>query len=198
MRALIAKVLNAVARRRVLRHPGVRIAADAKVQFDRISLRTGCTLRIGDRSIVEGSLQFDREGAAISIGARTFVGGSLLVSAERIELGDDVLMAWGCTVVDHDSHDIDWDGRRNDVGDWYDGRKDWSRVERAAVRIGDRTWIGFNVSILKGVTIGEGAVVGAGSVVTGDVEPYVLVAGNPARVIRKLGPGEAASNPGRR
>jgi galactoside O-acetyltransferase len=181
----------------VLRHPGVRIAADAKVRFDRISLRPGCSLRIGDRSIMEGSLQFEREGAAISIGARTFVGASLLASAERIEIGDDVLMAWGCSVVDHDSHCVDWDGRRNDVRDWYDGRKDWSRVERAAVRIGNKTWVGFNVSILKGVTVGEGAVVAAGSVVTHDVEPYVLVAGNPARVIRKLSPGAAATNPGR-
>lgn len=48
------------------------------------------------------------------------------------------------------------------------------------VTIGSYAWIGFGVIILPGVTIGEGAVVGAGSVVTKDVEPYTIVAGNPA------------------
>lgn len=186
MRTLIAAVSQAVARRRVLRHPGVRLAPDAEVAFDKIGLRPGCTLTIGERSIMQGSLQFDREGASIHIGARSFIGGSLLVSADRIDLGDDVLMAWGCTVVDHDSHTLDWEGRHRDVIDWSKGKKDWSRVGRAAVRIGDKSWIGFNASILKGVTIGEGAVVAACSVITRDVEPWVLVAGNPARVIRRL------------
>ena len=186
MRTLFANLSQAVARRRVLRHPGVTLAPDAKVAFDKIGLRPGCTLTIGERSIMQGSLQFDREGASIRIGARTFIGGSLLASADKIDLGDDVLMAWGCTVVDHDSHTLDWEGRQRDVIDWYDGKKDWSQVARAAVRIGDKSWIGFNSSILKGVTVGEGAVVAACSVVTRDVEPYVLVAGNPARVIRRL------------
>ncbi|MBV8923397.1 DapH/DapD/GlmU-related protein, partial [Bradyrhizobium sp.] len=56
----------------------------------------------------------------------------------------------------------------------------------APVVIADKVWIGFNASILKGVTIGEGAVVGACSVVTRDVPPFAVVAGNPARVIRTL------------
>lgn len=51
--------------------------------------------------------------------------------------------------------------------------------------IGNDVWIGNRAIILQGVTIGDGAVVGAGAVVTKDVEPYAVVAGNPARVIRK-------------
>lgn len=51
--------------------------------------------------------------------------------------------------------------------------------------IGNDVWIGNRALILQGVTIGDGAVVGAGSVVTKDVEPYAIVAGNPAKVIRK-------------
>ena len=47
-------------------------------------------------------------------------------------------------------------------------------------------WIGFDVTILKGVTIGEGAVIGAKSVVTKDVEPWTVVAGNPAVVVKYL------------
>ena len=58
------------------------------------------------------------------------------------------------------------------------------------VTIGDNVWIGGGVTIIGGVTIGKNAVVAAGSVVIRDVPPDTLVAGNPARVIRKLGPAD--------
>ena len=54
------------------------------------------------------------------------------------------------------------------------------------VLIGNNVWVGCRAIILKGVTIGEGAVVAAGAVVTKDVPPFTLVAGNPARVIREV------------
>ena len=99
-------------------------------------------------------------------------------------------MAWGCTIVDHDSHPIRFSDRQNDVSNWYVGVKDWSHVEIEPVVIQDKAWIGLNVVILKGVTIGEGAVVAAASVVTRDVEPWTVVAGNPARPIRQLAADE--------
>lgn len=54
-----------------------------------------------------------------------------------------------------------------------------------ACKIGADVWVGYGAIILSGVTIGDGAIVGAGAVVTKDVEPYTIVAGNPAKVIRK-------------
>lgn len=54
------------------------------------------------------------------------------------------------------------------------------------INIGEDCWLGGNVIVLPGVVIGKGSTVGAGSVVTKDVEPYTCVAGNPARVIRKI------------
>lgn len=56
------------------------------------------------------------------------------------------------------------------------------------VVIGDRAWVAYRAIILPGITIGEGAVVGAGAIVTKDVEPYTIVAGNPATVIGKRNP----------
>ena len=66
--------------------------------------------------------------------------------------------------------------------------RDWKVVP---TRVKRRASIGSGAVILAGITIGEGAMVGAGSVVTKDVPPRTIVAGNPARVIRELEEGEA-------
>ncbi|WP_263358973.1 acyltransferase [Acidicapsa ligni] len=70
--------------------------------------------------------------------------------------------------------------------DWYHGKKDWKTVILKPVRICDKSWIGLNAIVLKGVEIGEGAVVAAGSVVTKNVPSWTVVAGNPAKVIREI------------
>jgi galactoside O-acetyltransferase len=143
-------------------------------------------LRVGDRSLIGARVCYDRVGASVSIGERTFIGKSTIVTAERVTIGDDVLISWGVTIVDHDSHSLDWTLRANDMLDWAEGRKDWTHIPIAPVLVGDKAFIGFGVSILKGVTIGEGAVVGARSIVTRDVAPWTLVAGNPARFLKNL------------
>jgi acetyltransferase-like isoleucine patch superfamily enzyme len=144
------------------------------------------SLVVGEQSLLSCRISFDRPGASVKIGSRTYIGDSQIVSAESIEIGDDILISWGVTIVDHDSHALAWDERANDVLDWGRGVKNWDHVVRRPVRIGDRAWIGFGASILKGVTIGENAVVAAGAVVTKDVPPFAIVAGNPARIVRML------------
>ena len=79
----------------------------------------------------------------------------------------------------------------NELNDIRNGRnfiqnKDWRNVNSRPIVIKDDVWIGMNVIILKGVTIGEGAIVGAGSVVTKDVPAWTVVAGNPAKVVKHL------------
>jgi acetyltransferase-like isoleucine patch superfamily enzyme len=63
-------------------------------------------------------------------------------------------------------------------------------ISRGPIVIGHDVWIGQNAIILSGITIGHGAVIGAGSVVAKDVEPYAIVAGNPARCVRHRFPAE--------
>ena len=92
------------ARRLLYGRPGVQIGEDVKINAARIRFKNGCRLEVGDKSIIEASIAYDREGGEVLIGARTFIGASALVCAERIVIGDDVLISWGCTIVDHDSH----------------------------------------------------------------------------------------------
>ncbi|TAL20729.1 MAG: acyltransferase [Frankiales bacterium] len=106
----------------------------------------------------------------LRIGDRVFINsGSVVISVREITIGDDVALANEVYVMDSNSHGVE--GKPH--------------VE-APVHIGDGSWIGARAMILPGVTIGKRVVVAAGAVVTRDVPDDVLVAGNPARVIRPL------------
>ncbi|MFA6570373.1 MAG: acyltransferase [Bacteroidota bacterium] len=153
-------------------------------------------LEIGEYSHIFSNFSLVRSEAKIKIGKRCQIGSVHFNCAELIEVGDDVLMAWGITIIDNDSHSLYWKYRDKDVERCYKDyknnksnfikNKDWSHVAIKPVIIYDKVWIGFNVSILKGVHIGNNSVIGAGSVVVNDVPSHALVAGNPAKIIRKI------------
>ena len=164
----------------------VCLGNNSTVNYMHIFMKKKCQVVIGDNTMQEARIYFDKENAIVSIGNRCFIGYSKIVCSENVTIGDDVLISWGCTIVDHNSHSIYWDERCDDVINWIHGKKNWSNVNIKPVKIGNKVWIGFNSIILKGVNIGEGAIVGAGSVVTKDIPPYTIVAGNPAKIIRKI------------
>jgi len=166
----------------------ISIGGNSRVKRWRLSLDKNSSLTVGRDSIVDARIISDRAGSRFIVGDRTSIGNSLLVAAERIEIGDDVLMSWGITVVDHNSHSLDFARRKDDVIQWGKGLKEWTHVKISPVKIGNKVWIGFGVTILKGVEIGEGAVVAASAVVTKNVAPWTVVAGNPAVAIRNLEP----------
>ncbi|QIA25870.1 acyltransferase [Mesorhizobium sp. AA22] len=172
---------------RFLQHlAGVNVGAGTKMAIQSVRTARRGHHSIGEDGIINCRFSFDRSAAQITIGRRCFIGKSHLVAAEHIRIGDDVVISWGTTIVDHNSHSLDWKQRANDVADWHQGKKNWSGVGIAPVTIEENVWIGFGVTILKGVTIGKGAVVGAASVVTKDVEPFTVVAGVPAKKVRDL------------
>ena len=163
----------------------LNIHPSSTFSMNSLQLKDNCVINIDEQSQIDGAIYFDKDNALISIGKCSFINGSL-IAAQKIEIGDDVLISWGVTVVDHNSHAISFSERSQDVVNWRLGKKDWTNVKIAPIKISNKVWIGFNSIILKGVTIGEGAIVGAGSVVTKDVPAWTIVAGNPARVIRHI------------
>lgn len=112
--------------------------------------------------------------AELRIGNNVFLNGTRFGCSELIEVGDDCILA-DCRIFDTDMHSI-----------WPNRRSDEAQVATAPVRIKRNVWVGAAAIILKGVTIGENSVVGAGAVVSQDIPANVVVAGNPARVVKRL------------
>src|SRR5579864_4779500 len=100
MRKLINRILQYKAKIALSRCPHINIHPTAKVNYRGIRYTPGSRLEIGEGSIMEGSLLLQRDGASITIGRNTFIGGSGIFSATKIEIGDDVLISWGCTIFD--------------------------------------------------------------------------------------------------
>lgn len=175
-----------IARALLWRHKSVRIHPTSKISIQTaLRLPRSAKVTIGAMTECNAVLLFDRPEAEITIGDRCFLGKSTIVSAARVSIGDDVMLSWGITIVDHDSHSLDFSKRANDVTEWRQGRKCWEHVAISPVSIQSKAWIGFGATILKGITVGEGAIVGAQAVVTRDVLPWSIVGGNPAKLIRQ-------------
>ena len=115
--------------------------------------------------------------SSIEIGNNVGISGSTINATKSITIGNNVLIGSGCLITDTDSHPLHWEDRI---------RNNNAKTKSAPIRIEDNVFIGARSIILKGVTIGEGAVVGAGSVVSQDVPPFVVVCGNPAKIVKSL------------
>jgi acetyltransferase-like isoleucine patch superfamily enzyme len=133
------------------------IKADAKsiLELDGATIGRGVNLSIGS-------------GAKLAIGNKSYINDGSRISAQNsITIGRDCAISFGVTIIDDDGHGI--------------GLPPYS----APIIIEDEVWIGCNVTVLKGVTIGKGSVVAAGAVVTKSCPPHSLLAGVPAKVIKQ-------------
>ena len=154
----------------------------------------GGELQIGSECLVFGNFVFECPSGKIEIGKCTFIGtGTILNSMKSISIGNNVLIAEGCTIQDHNSHSINHLERRKDVllaRDRYKGTpsktKVFSEIGMGSIKIGDDCWVGKNSMILKNATIGARSIIAAGSVVTKSFPEDVMIGGNPAKIIKHI------------
>lgn len=124
----------------------------------------------------------------VTIGDYALVHGARIICDDEVVIGDHTLISWNVVLMDTYRFSADPDVRREELRHVPAAlpRVLSGAAEPRPIDIGPNVWIGFDVVVLPGVTIGEGAVVGAKSVVAADVPPYTVVAGNPARVVRSI------------
>lgn len=149
--------------------------------------KKGGSIVVGDDCLIEGYVVCENENSKIHIGNNVYIGGSTVIDcAGSITIEDDVLISYHVTISDTDGHNTKLSIRRHDLQAFRQGNIDWDSIPIECVKIGRGAWIGARSIILKGVSIGEGVIVGAGSVVTHDIPAWHVVAGNPARILRKI------------
>ena len=158
----------------------------------------GAKLKIGDNVTIKSSFLSNlvglysrtiivtrAPGVEITIGNNVGISGATIYARKGITIGDNTCIGGNCKILDNDFHPIDTEDRFRLLVDVHGG--DSELVPSKEIKIGKNCFIGCNSIILKGTVLGDSCVVGAGAVVSGKFEDNCVIAGNPARVIRRLG-----------
>lgn len=189
-RRLYAEIVGRLAAVR-LRASGVDLGINVRFWgMPIVSLAPNSRIRIGNRAVLTSWSAYTALGVSHPVVLRTLAPGAELImgddvgisggticAAKRVVIGERSMLGANVTIVDTDFHPLHSYNRR------YAGSEGANAAE---VVIGSNVFIGANAIVLKGVRIGDNAVIGAGSVVTRDVPPNVIAAGNPCKVIREL------------
>lgn len=161
----------------------------------RVRLVAGSRLIIDDGVVLCGSwrantleargpciLQTTQPGAVVRIGSDTGITSATISAAQSVAVGSRVLIGAGALITDSDHHHVE--STVDGIPRRFAGVP--TPTDADGVEIGDDVFVGARAMILKGVRVGNGSVIGAGSVVVSDVPSHVVVAGNPARIVREL------------
>jgi acetyltransferase-like isoleucine patch superfamily enzyme len=131
-------------------------------------------LMVAPKNTWLGCFDIEVLGGVLIFGKNVFMNRNVKIACmERIEIGDDCLIADSVHIYDHDHKYDDLNRPIKEQG-----------YKTKLIKIGNNVWIGAKATILKGVTIGDGAIIGANAVVTKDVPANAIVAGNPALVVK--------------
>lgn len=159
--------------------------------------KSGARMTIGDNVTVKSSFLSNlvglysrtiivtrAPGAEIVIGDNVGISGATIYARKRIEIGENTCIGGNVKILDNDFHPIEVETRNRLMNDLNGG--DSELIPAKPIKIGRNCFIGCNSIILKGTVLGDGCVVGAGAVVTGNFEDGCVIAGNPARVTKRL------------
>jgi acetyltransferase-like isoleucine patch superfamily enzyme len=162
---------------------GVRLGLEARLLTPDGQRR----VRIGPNAVIRGVIRCEDEGRC-EIGQEVYIGDGAIISVRSmVEIGEGSLLAHGAQVFDNDTHPIDPVERRAHFRSILKlGPRREFPIGVRPVRIGQDCWLGFGAAVMKGVSVGDAAIAAAGAVVTSDVRPRTIVAGNPAREVRSL------------
>lgn len=140
---------------------------------------------IADECIVEGTLSSQAHGKII-MGKRSKIGAdSHIRCVDKVILGDFSAIANHTVICDNNNHPVNPEDRIfMRMTPINSDERSWKYADHAPIVIGKNVWIGEYVRICKGVTIGDGSVIAANAVVTKDVPPNSIAAGNPARIVK--------------
>ena len=118
-----------------------------------------------------------RYGGYIELGQKCGISGSTIYAWDSIKIGNHTCIGANCKIIDNDFHPLSYSQRIN-IEQKY-------KVKKRPIIIGECCFIGANSIILKGTTLGKNVVVGAGSVVCGTFPDNVIIAGNPAKIVKE-------------
>lgn len=156
-------------------------------QDSSVSLIDGSTKKdvvFGDKVWMWGRL-VSQSGGKIILGNYSKIGhGTSICAVESITIGDYTGIADNVHIMDNNNHPVNPDYRKFMRINGDDESRLWKHSDHKAIVIGENCWIGRNVSILKGVTIGDNSVIAANSVVTKSIPANCIAAGNPAKVVK--------------
>ena len=142
-------------------------------------------LVIGDHVILRHNKLFCFGKGKLTIGDYSYLGDNTQIdAAEGVMVGNYCMLSNRVMIQDHTSHPVSPKKRRQQLIDLQKKPTDVYDTVIKRVKIEDNVWIGMDALILKGVTIGKNSIVGARAVVTKNVPPNSIVAGNPARVVK--------------
>lgn len=122
--------------------------------------------------------------AVIEIGDNVGISGATIYARKGIYIGENTCIGGNCKILDNDFHPIDMEERNRLLQDVHGGDSDM--ITSREIYIGKNCFLGCNSIILKGTVLGDGCVVGAGAVVAGKFEDNCVIAGNPAKIIKRL------------
>ena len=160
--------------------------------------KKGATIEIGENVTINSSFLSNlvglysrtiivtrTHGAEIKIGDHVGISGATIYARKKICIGDNTLIGGNAKIIDNDFHPIDSNLRLEQIYADHPGELT-DIIPTKEVIIGKNCFIGCNSIILKGTVLGDNCVVGAGAVVSGRFEDNCIIAGNPAKVIKKL------------